>query len=126
VFFFLTFDDVLEAHATVLANWGGADGIRDEGAIRSAVAQPEATFACVYLHEDVFAMGAAYAYHIAEAQAFLDGNKRTAVLAAVTFLDMNGFRVGHHDDILYLAMFDISARTLSKSGLADLLRQLAG
>jgi len=116
---------VLEAHAISLERWAGTDGIRDEGAIRSAVAQPPATFDGCYLHGDVFAMGAAYAFHISEAQAFLDGNKRTGALAAITFLDMNGFRIGQHDDILFLALHEIAARKMTKADLAELLRKLA-
>jgi death-on-curing protein len=125
VILFLTFEDVLEAHEISLERWAGTDGIRDEGALRSAVAQPQATFDGVYLHVDVFAMAAAYAFHISEAQAFLDGNKRTAALAAVTFLDMNGFRIGQHDDILFLALHEIAARKMTKADLAELLRALA-
>ena len=56
------------------------------------------------VHEDLFSMAAAYALHIAESQAFLDGNKRVGVLAAIVFLDLNGFRILNQDDVLYLAM----------------------
>ena len=123
---FLDLDDVLELHAHGLARWGGTQGIRDRGALSSAIAQPEATFGGEYVHEDLFAMAAAYAFHIAEAQAFLDGNKRAGVLAAVIFLDMNGFHIPEHEDVVYLAMTEISVRTMNKRQLAQLLRELAG
>jgi len=64
--------------------------------------------------------------HIAESQAFLDGNKRTGVLAAITFLDMNGFRIPEPEEVLYLAMVEIADRTMTKQQLAGLLRELAG
>ena len=51
---------------------------------------PESTFDGVYLHEDLFASAAAYAFHIAEGQPFLDGNKRTGLNAALVFLELNG------------------------------------
>jgi death-on-curing protein len=70
-------------------------------------------------------MAAAYAFHIAEAQAFLDGNKRTGLMAAIVFLDLNGFRIHDQEDILYLAMIELADRTMTKGQLANLLRDLA-
>lgn len=104
---------------------GGSGGIRDRGALESALAQPEATFEGRYLLDDLFSMAAAYAFHIAEAQAFVDGNKRAAVLAAIVFLDINGVRLQEHDDLVYLAMIELSSRERTKQELAELLRELA-
>jgi death-on-curing protein len=123
---FLVVEDVLELHAAGLEKYGGAAGIRDRHALESAVMQPQASFGGEFLYEDVFAMAAAYAFHIAEAQAFLDGNKRTAVLAAIIFLDLNDFRILNQDDILYMAMIEIADRTMTKAQLANMLRDLAG
>jgi death-on-curing protein len=55
----------------------------------------------------------------------VDGNKRAAVLAAIVFLDINGFRIPQHEDVVYLAMCEIAAHTMSKGQLAGLLRDLA-
>lgn len=87
---FLTLEEVLQLHAEQLARWGGSGGIRDRGALEAAVAAPQATFGGTHLHEDLFSMAAAYAFHLAEAQAFLDGNKRVGLNAALVFLDLNG------------------------------------
>jgi death-on-curing protein len=122
---FLTVDEVLEMHRVQLKRWGGQDGIRDRGALESAVAQPQATFAGLYLHEDLFAMAAAYAFHIGQAQAFLDGNKRTGVDAALTFLALNGFPVEDPESALYDAMIEVASRRMTKAQLANLLRDLA-
>jgi death-on-curing protein len=67
---FLTFDEVVEIHRDQLDRYGGQAGIRDEGQLRSVCAQPEATFGGEYLHEDLFEMAAAYAFHIARGSAF--------------------------------------------------------
>ncbi len=123
---FLDLQAVLELHAFGLARWGGLDGIRDEGALEGAIAQPQATFDGEFLHGDLFSMAAAYAFHIAESQAFIDGNKRTALLAAVVFLDLNGFRLPEPEDVLFVAMLEIADRKMTKSQLANLLRELAG
>jgi hypothetical protein len=64
---FLVVEDVLELHAAGLEKYGGAAGIRDRHALESAVMQPQASFGGEFLYEDVFAMAAAYAFHIAEA-----------------------------------------------------------
>lgn len=73
----------------------------------------------------LFVMAAAYAFHIAENQPFVDGNKRTALNAALVFLDINGHVLDDPDGRLYGAMMDLSRRALDKPGLAELLRELA-
>ncbi len=122
---FLTVQDVLELHDEQLQRFGGSAGIRDRGAFESAVAMPLSTYDGVFLHDDIFKMAAAYAFHIAENQPFVDGNKRTALNAALVFLDINGWLVLDPDERLYKAMISISARSLDKQGLAVLLRGLA-
>jgi death-on-curing protein len=73
----------------------------------------------------MFEMAAAYAFHIAENQPFLDGNKRTALNAALVFLDINGWLVLDPDECLFDAMIAISSRALDKYGLAAILRKLS-
>ena len=121
---FLDLEDVLEAHRAGLERWGGAAGVRDPGGLEAAIAQPRATFDGAFLYADIYAMAAAYAFHIAQAQAFVDGNKRAGLLAALVFLDVNGIRVPEPGDALYLAMLAIAERTMTKDDLGDLLRGL--
>lgn len=90
---FLTYEEILEFHADQLRLFGGQDGIRDDGVLRSAVATPQASFDGAFLHENVFQMAAAYAFHLAEGQPFVDGNKRTGLNAALVFLELNGWSV---------------------------------
>jgi len=122
---FLSVDDVLELHSDQLRLFGGSAGLRDRNALESAVATPATTYEGTLLHDDLFHMAAAYAFHLAENQPFLDGNKRTALNAALVFLDINGWLISDPDERLYEAMISISARRLDKRGLADLFRQLA-
>src|SRR5688572_17962908 len=102
--FFFTYDEVVQFHADQLRLFGGQDGIRDDGVLRSALATPEATFDGLYLHSDEFMMAAAYAFHIAQGQPFVDGNKRTGLNAALVFLDINGWSVDDPQGELYDAM----------------------
>jgi death-on-curing protein len=123
--FFLSVDDVLSLHTDQLERYGGLPGVRDAGALEAAVEMPRATFGGEYLHSDLFSMAAAYAFHIAESQAFVDGNKRTGLNAALVFLLMNGWEVVDERGRLYDAMIAIAVRQLDKTGLAQLLQELA-
>lgn len=122
---FLTVDDVLALHADQLRLFGGAGGIRNRHALESAVAMPTATFGGRFLHEDILAMAAAYAFHIAENQPFVDGNKRTALNAALVFLDINGWIVIDDKELLYDGMIGIATKVVDKPGFRDLLETLA-
>lgn len=122
---FLTIEEILALHDDQLRLFGGAAGIRDGNALESAVMTPASTYDGAFLHDDLFHMAAAYAYHIAESQPFIDGNKRTALNAALVFLDVNGWIVSDPDMHLFQAMIDISSRALDKHGLGLLLRRLA-
>ncbi len=122
---FLTVEDVLQIHDEQLAAYGGIAGIRDQGLLESAVAMPRAAFGEAYLHEDLSHMAAAYAFHIAQNQPFLDGNKRTGLVAALVFLDLNGVTILDPQEKLYDAMIAIAERRMDKDGLAELLRELA-
>jgi len=123
---FLSLEDVLLLHEEQLARYGGGAGLRNPGALDSAVAMPRATFGGELFHEDLFAMAAAYAFHIAQNQPFVDGNKRTGLTAALVFLDLNGSSVADPEGKLYTAMLEIADKRLDKKGLAALLRALAG
>jgi len=122
---FLTVEDVLLAHAEQLRLFGGLDSVRDLGALESAVAMAQATYDGLFLHDDLFVMAAAYAFHIAENQPFLDGNKRTGLNAALLFLELNGWTVDDPTSELYAAMIGISAKTVSKAAFAEVLRKLS-
>lgn len=88
------------------------------------MAVSQASFGEAYLHEDLAHMAAAYAFHIAQNQPFLDGNKRTGLVAALVFLDLNGITVLDPQERLYDAMIAIAERRTDKDGLAELLREL--
>ena len=119
---FLTLEQVLTLHRGALERHGGQDGIRDSGALESAVIQPRNVYH--YARGDLFDVAAAYAFHLAESQAFLDGNKRTGIAAALVFLRLNGEIVPRATDELYAAMIAIAERRMGKPELAALFRWL--
>lgn len=87
---FLTVEEVIEIHTKMIQAYGGLDGIRDMGLLISAIEMPKASMFGEYLHASIYDKAAAYLFHIACNHPFLDGNKRTSLAAALTFLTMNG------------------------------------
>jgi death-on-curing protein len=120
---FLTAEQVRNLHRQALEQHGGQDGLRDTAAFESAVVQPQNVW--IYGQGDLFEIAAAYAFHLAESQAFLDGNKRTGAAAALTFLRVNGATVPKNTNEIYSAMIGLGNRTVSKPELAKLLRRLS-
>jgi death-on-curing protein len=119
-FIFLNRGQVERLHEINLDRFGGQAGIRESGLVDSALASAQNVF--FYGAGDVFDIAAAYAFHIAEAQAFIDGNKRTAAAAALTFLELKSSGPSLTDDQFYKAMIDLAEKRLTKAGLAELLR----
>jgi death-on-curing protein len=118
---FLTVELTLQVHGEMIRAYGGSEGIRDLGLIESAVAQGQNVYH--YGDADLFGIAAAYAYHLAESQAFIDGTKRTGAAAALSFLHINGVDIARiSSQEVYEVMIQIATKELSKSGLADLLR----
>ena len=120
---FLTLDDVLKIHARSLAEHGGSGGVRDPGLVESVIASAKDTF--YYAGGDLFDVAASYAFHLAESQAFIDGNKRTAVVAALVFLARNGAYVTPAAWELYTAMIDVAEKKKNKADLAEIFRKRA-
>jgi death on curing protein len=118
---FLTLDEVHHIHARSLAEHGGSDGTRDPGLVESALASAKNTFC--YANGDLFDVAASYAFHLAESQAFIDGNKRTAVATAMVFLAMNGVYARPATWELYLAMIDVAEKKKTKADLAEIFRK---
>jgi death-on-curing protein len=112
-----------QLHTDSPALFGGSAGVRDRGMVESALASARNTY--LYGHGDVFDIAASYAFHIAEAQAYLDGNKRTAVAAALTFLKGNDVKLRVDEVMIYDAMIAIAEKRMTKSDYAAIFRKHA-
>jgi death on curing protein len=121
---FLTLAEVIEIQADQIRRYGGQGGVRDFELLESALAQPEASFAGEWLHADHYEMAAAYSYHLCQNHPFIDGNKRTALAAALVFLELNGISILDPRGRLKTAMFRIASGKMSKAHFANLLRKL--
>lgn len=124
VYRFLSIEDVIELHDMQLEHYGGATGIRSRELLESAVMMPQASFGGEFVHKDNYEMAAAYAFHIAENQPFVDGNKRTALASALVFLDWHNIEIDDPEEKLYSAMIDLAKKKLDKNGLAKIFKDL--
>ena len=120
---FLTQEEVLRAHETQIARYGGSTGIRDLGLLESALSMPEASFGGTYLHADHYAMAAAYLFHIVSNHPFLDGNKRTGTATALFFLTLNGIDHDIDDDALESLVLSVACGETGKDEIAAFFRK---
>ena len=120
----LTRNMVEAFHRESLARFGGADGVRDEGLMLSALARPENIHA--YIPEaDAFQLAAAYCTGIVKNHPFIDGNKRTGTLSAVVFLALNDTEVSFDEAMIVTMIYGLAAGEMSEEQLADWLRSSA-
>lgn len=101
---FLNIEEVIKIHAHQIALFGGLPGIRDYNLLESALYTPQSTFDGNYLHQDIFAMAAAYGFHLIKNHPFVDGNKRTGIICPVLFLEYNDYEI----EISQKKLFDIA------------------
>src|SRR5260221_10527970 len=107
---------LLAAHDEQLEEHGGASGVRDQGLFESALARPQNLAA--YGEPDVAALSAAYGFGIAKNHAFVDGNKRTALVALELFLALNGFELRADDAQCVLVILSVASSAFSEAELA--------
>lgn len=104
----LSRSDVETLHGIVIESSGGSHGLRDANLLESALARPQNLHA--YGEADAFQLAASYAEGIARNHAFVDGNKRTAFMAAAFFLRENGQELMHRDDDGYVDLMEMLAQ----------------
>jgi death-on-curing protein len=114
-------DLALAIHEEQLAEHGGGEGIRDGGALESALARPRNLAG--YGNPDAPALAAAYAFGVARNHPFVDGNKRTAWVLARLFLQLNGVRLQFSEAEAVLMMLSLASGEIGESELADWFRE---
>lgn len=108
------------AHAEQLAEHGGAEGVRDQGLLESALARPMNLAA--YGEPDVAALAAAYGFGIVRNHPYVDGNKRTGLVALELFLNLNGYELFADDAECVLTILALAAGSLEEAQLAEWVR----
>jgi death on curing protein len=116
----LPYDQVIAAQSRHLRRYGGAPGLRDEGALRSALERPVNKWH--YEAAELPELAAAYAYGLVKNHAFLDGNKRIGFIAMLAFLRKNGVRFQPDQAHATAIMLALAAGEVSEASLARWIR----
>jgi death-on-curing protein len=111
--------DAVIAHDLELAAHGGSAGVRDAGLLESALARPKNLLAYSDSAPSLPVLAAAYAFGISSNHAFVDGNKRTALLVSFAFLDVNGLEVTASQEDAFLTILGLAAGEISEEQLAQ-------
>ena len=119
---FLLLEEILFIHQQEIQAAGGTPDIRDQEGIMACVEAPKASFGGEYLH-DLFGMAASYIACLTMRHPFVDGNKRTALASALTFLYLNGYTVEEsYDEDLADVVLNFVTKKISKDELAKHFR----
>lgn len=120
----ITEEDCLSFHEKTLARFGGSSGVRDHGLLAPALARPQHLFS----HErpTLFDMAAAYAHGIVKNHPFVDGNKRSGLLAAAVFLEANGVRFSATEEDAVVQTLGLAAGAITAKDFAAWLEKACG
>ncbi len=119
---FLTLTEVMAIHQNQIDCYGGALGVRDQGLLEAALAQPESTLSGKFLYTDIYSMAGAYLYHLAMNHPFIDGNKRVATVSALIFLELNDYELDVDNELLLEIVLKVASSQMSKDELIEFFR----
>jgi death on curing protein len=122
--FHLTIDVVREIHDEALKRFGGPEGIRDENLLASAVLAPQSSCGGKSPFADLIDIAAAYLFYICRNHPFLNGNKRTAMMATIVFLRLNGIEPAPDSERWEKLMLDMAASKIDRQETTARLRRL--
>jgi death-on-curing protein len=120
---YLSVEQILLLHETGIEMFGGSAGLRDRGALESAVARPTMTFGGEDLYPDEASKAAALLHSLVMNHAFVDGNKRVGIAAAELFLRLNGYRLAGDDSELEELTMTVARGEIDAEALAIWFRQ---
>jgi death-on-curing protein len=123
--FHLSVEIVREIHAEAIKTFGGLNGIRDEALLASAVFAPQSSFGGKSPYTDLIDVAAAYLFYLCRNHPFVDGNKRTAMGAAIVFLRLNGMETAPDSEKWERLLLDVAAGKLDRDQTTQYLRKLA-
>ena len=118
---FLQKQEVVDIHFQLIEIFGGSHGLRDEGGLESSLAAAENR--AHYEGADLAICAATYAYHLTQAHAFIDGNKRIAAAVAEAFIELNNARLEATNEQLIDLFLDIAASRLDRDAVEAIFRQ---
>ena len=113
-------DLVFAIHDRQLVEHGGAEGVRDESLLHSALGRP--LNHSIYASSDVIELAAKYTAGIIQNHPFIDGNKRTYFVVGVLFLELNGYRFTASEEAAAQAVRELAAGMIDEEGFCEFLR----
>jgi death-on-curing protein len=120
----LSIDIVCEIHREAIKQFGGLNGVRDENLLASAVLTPQSTFGGKSPYADIVEIAAAYLFYICKNHPFVDGNKRTGLMAAIVFLRLNGIEPLPDSAEWEKLMLDVAASKIDRATTTQRLGKL--
>jgi len=120
----LSVETVREIHAEALRRFGGSDGVRDENLLASAVLTPQSSFGGKSPYADIVEIAAAYLFYLCGNHPFIDGNKRTAMMAAIVFLRLNGVEPAPDSDAWEKFVLEVASSKVDRDATTRRLRKL--
>jgi len=119
---YLSLDEVLLLHKKEIARFGGSSGVRDNGLLLSALGQAELFLFGELVYKNAYEIAAMYVYHIIKNHPFIDGNKRTGILAGLVFLRINNLDLITNNEELYAFAMDIAASRITKDSVIEFFK----
>ena len=119
---YLTLNEVFELHHYLIEQYGGSEGIRDLGALESALAQPRMTFGGEDLYPTIVEKASALGFSLIKNHPFVDGNKRIGHAAMETFLILNGLEIEATVDKQEEAILQVASGDIGREAFTDWVR----
>ena len=116
---FLTVEQVIDFHTEIINEFGGVHGVREKGLLISAIEMPKAFIFGEFLHVSIYDKAAAYLYHIICNHPFVDGNKRSGLVVALTFLEINAVILEYDENKLEDLVVKVAKGKANKELIAD-------
>jgi len=120
---YLTLEEILYLHDSIILKTGGREGVRDFSLLYSAIERPKASFAGKDLYKDVFSKAAALVHSLVLNHPFVDGNKRTAIASLIRFLKVNNLNLQASQKELVDFVLAIESKKMGVEGIVSYLKK---
>jgi death-on-curing protein len=120
---YLTLEEIMFLHSKLIAQSGGRRGLRDRGALESAVAQPEMSFGGEDLYSTIADKAAALGHSLIQNHCFVDGNKRVGHAAMEVFLVLNGYEIQASIDEQEQVVLSVASGQMDRAAFSEWLKQ---
>lgn len=118
---YLSLEEVFAVYDRIMRQSGGASGVRDQGSLESALAQPQMSFGGEDLYPTLVEKASALGFSLINNHPFVDGNKRVGQAAMEVFLILNGFEIAASVDGQEQVILQVASGELTREGFTEWL-----